>query len=61
MVEAQNASGELFGFERTSAISTQPAAVIAQAARAFGQEDDITVLRIEFAPVPVLEAHAAGA
>jgi hypothetical protein len=44
VIEAQNAAGELFGFERTAAISTQSAEPIAHAAQAFGQEDDITVL-----------------
>ena len=47
VVEAQNAKGELFGFERGRAISTQPAAAIVQAATQFGQEDDITVVTIE--------------
>jgi serine phosphatase RsbU (regulator of sigma subunit) len=47
VVEAQNAKGELFGFERGRAISTQPAAAIVEAARQFGQEDDITVVTIE--------------
>ncbi len=43
---------ELFGFDRTRAISTQSAAAIAEAACAFGtgapQADDITVLTIAF-------------
>jgi sigma-B regulation protein RsbU (phosphoserine phosphatase) len=39
---------ELFGFERTAAISTQPAHVIANTAMSFGQADDITVLSIAF-------------
>jgi hypothetical protein len=52
IAEAQNANDELFGFERTAAISQQTAAQIADAARAFGQQDDITVLRIDFSPVP---------
>lgn len=47
VVEAQNAKGELFGFERGKAISTQPAAAIVEAAMQFGQEDDITVVTIE--------------
>jgi len=47
VIEAQNAKGELFGFERGKAISTQPAAAIVEAARQFGQEDDITVVTIE--------------
>jgi len=47
VIEAQNEKGELFGFERGRAISTQPAAAIAEAAKQFGQEDDITVVTIE--------------
>ncbi len=46
VVEATNEKRELFGFERTQRISNQPAAEIAEAARDFGQEDDITVLGI---------------
>ena len=46
VVEARNARGELFGFDRTAAVSTQPAQAIAQAAQAHGQEDDITVLTL---------------
>jgi Stage II sporulation protein E (SpoIIE) len=46
VVEARNASGELLGFERTQALSTQSAEKVAQAAEEFGQEDDITVLRL---------------
>lgn len=46
VVEAANAKGELFGFERTAAISEKPAAEIAEAARAWGQNDDITVVTI---------------
>lgn len=48
VVEARNSQGELFGFERTAAISVQPAESIAQAAQSFGQEDDITVLSLTF-------------
>jgi hypothetical protein len=48
VVEAMNADNELFGFERARSISDQPAAAIAQQAQAYGQNDDITVLRIEF-------------
>jgi serine phosphatase RsbU (regulator of sigma subunit) len=48
VVEARNAAGELFGFERTAAISTQAAEAIAAAAREYGQEDDITVLTLNF-------------
>jgi len=56
VVEAQNAEGELFGFERTREISTQSAEAIARAAQQFGQEDDITVLTLTFAPAEVLHA-----
>jgi serine phosphatase RsbU (regulator of sigma subunit) len=46
VVEATNPQGELYGFERTRAISSQPANTIAEAAAQFGQEDDITVLSV---------------
>lgn len=48
VVEAQSRSGELLGFERTRAMSRETAETIAQAARAFGQKDDITVVTVEF-------------
>ena len=51
VVEARNAAGELFGFNRAQEISRQPAAQIAEAAARFGQEDDITVLTIALSPV----------
>jgi phosphoserine phosphatase RsbU/P len=47
VVEAQSRSGELFGFDRTRQISTKTAAEISDAARDFGQSDDITVVSIE--------------
>ena len=56
VVEARNAAGELFGFERAQELSSRPAPEMARAARAFGQEDDITVLTLTFAPAEV--AHA---
>lgn len=56
VVEARNPSGELFGFDRTAALATQPAEQIATAAQQFGQEDDITVLTLTFAPAEVLRA-----
>ncbi len=56
VVEAQSASGELFGFDRTSAIAMRSAEEIARAAQAFGQQDDITVLTLTFAPAEVLRA-----
>lgn len=46
VVEAMNAQHQLFGFERTRAISANSARDIADAAQAFGQEDDITVLTV---------------
>ncbi len=46
VVEARDAQGGLFGFERTRAISAQTAGEIAAAALKFGQEDDITVLTV---------------
>jgi phosphoserine phosphatase RsbU/P len=56
VVEARNDSGELFGFERTRAISANSAEAIAAAAQAFGQEDDITVLSLTFTAAEVLHA-----
>lgn len=47
VVEAQNADGELFGFERTRQISAQAAQSIADQAQRFGQTDDITVLTLK--------------
>ncbi len=46
VLEARNQAGELFGFDRTRALSTQEASYIASAAQDFGQEDDITVLTL---------------
>jgi phosphoserine phosphatase RsbU/P len=46
VVEARQGSGELFGFDRVHNLSNQSAFYIADAAREFGQEDDITVLTI---------------
>lgn len=54
VVEARKMDGELFGFERTREISCGSAMHIAEAARQFGQEDDITVLTLAFAPAVVL-------
>lgn len=54
VLEARNAEGELFGFERTRDLSKQSPEEVAQAAQAYGQEDDITVLTLTWlAPVPV--------
>ena len=46
VLEATNAKGELYGFERTRSISNQAARTIAEAATQFGQEDDITVVTL---------------
>lgn len=47
VIEAQNKKRELFGFDRAQEISMQSAAAIAEAAKSFGQEDDITVVVIQ--------------
>jgi serine phosphatase RsbU (regulator of sigma subunit) len=46
VVEAENAQRELFGFERTREISAKSAQEIAEAAKAWGQNDDITVVTV---------------
>jgi uncharacterized membrane protein len=46
VVEARQSSGELFGFDRVHNLSNQSAFYIADAAKSFGQEDDITVLTV---------------
>jgi hypothetical protein len=58
VVEAQNSHGQLFGFEKVADLLGTGAggAALADAAQAFGQEDDITVLTLAFAPAEV--AHA---
>ena len=48
VVEARDKAGALFGFERTALLSLQPAETIAQAAQAFGQDDDITVVTLTY-------------
>jgi len=45
VVEARK-SGELFGFDRVRNLCNQTAFYLAEAAREFGQEDDITVLTV---------------
>jgi len=56
VVEARDATGALFGFDRAQAISTEPAAEIVAAAKSFGQEDDITVVTIERHPAIAMAA-----
>ncbi|MGA9984766.1 MAG: PP2C family protein-serine/threonine phosphatase [Acidobacteriaceae bacterium] len=46
VVEARDARGALFGFDRTREISAQSAAAIAEAALKHGQADDITVVTL---------------
>ena len=52
VVEARARSGELFGFDRTRELSRRPAEDIARVAQKFGQEDDITVVTVEFSGIP---------
>jgi hypothetical protein len=52
VVEATNSRQELFGFDRLREISTEEAQRIADAAKRFGQQDDITVLTFRRLPVP---------
>ena len=42
----ENAQRDLFGFERTRDISGKSAQEIAEAAKAWGQNDDITVVTV---------------
>jgi phosphoserine phosphatase RsbU/P len=49
VVEAQNSEGELFGFDRTQQVSNESARYIAQTAKRFGQNDDITVISVYIA------------
>jgi hypothetical protein len=46
VVEARSAAGELLGFDRLAQLTLKPAREIADTAKAFGQEDDITVLTL---------------
>jgi serine phosphatase RsbU (regulator of sigma subunit) len=52
VAEARTKNGELFGFERTASIAILSAAHIAATAVAFGQQDDVTVLKIRRRPLP---------
>ncbi len=47
VVEAANSKGEMFGFARAQACSSQSPDAIVEAAQQFGQNDDITVVTIE--------------
>ena len=48
VVEARSADGQLFGFERTARVSRLPASQIAAQASAHGQQDDITVVTLDW-------------
>jgi len=57
--EATNERGQLLGFERVlELVRTQPtAAKLAEAAQAFGQEDDISVISVTRVPVAQMAAQ----
>jgi serine phosphatase RsbU (regulator of sigma subunit) len=48
VVEARDAAGELFGFARARIICNEPVGEIVRRAQQFGQNDDITVLRVDY-------------
>jgi hypothetical protein len=54
IVEATNANGQLFGFDRVHSLlrSAATAAAIAAAAQSFGQQDDISVISVTRSAVP---------
>ena len=64
VVEARHPNGELFGFDRVRMFSQESAFNLAEAAKSFGQQDDITVLTVRRevapaspdAPAPVLSS-----
>lgn len=49
IVEAMDANGQLFGFERIQALLNKQVTAIelADAAQSFGQQDDISVISVE--------------
>jgi phosphoserine phosphatase RsbU/P len=61
IVEAQNPKGELFGFERSREISMEPVASIVEAAKQFGQVDDMTVIAITRDAATVRDSQAQKA
>ncbi|MGA8669475.1 MAG: PP2C family protein-serine/threonine phosphatase [Terracidiphilus sp.] len=61
IAEARAKTGELFGFERTASIAILSAQHIAATAIAFGQQDDITVIKIRRQPAPLGAQVLAGA
>jgi sigma-B regulation protein RsbU (phosphoserine phosphatase) len=58
VVEARAADGELLGFDRVQAMTTQSADAIAQSAQDFGQDDDITVMTLRLAPAEIVQTPA---
>ena len=55
VVEARATDGELLGFDRVQAMTTQSADSIVQAAQDFGQDDDITVMTLRLAPAGIVQ------
>ena len=55
VIEARATDGELLGFDRVKAMTTQTADSIVQAAQDFGQDDDITVMTLRLAPAGVVQ------
>lgn len=58
VVEARSANGELFGFDRASGLSELPASRIAAEAHRHGQEDDITVVTLDWRAAQVALSNA---
>jgi hypothetical protein len=46
--EAKNKDGELFGFEQTRVLSQKSPSDVVSEVKAYGQDDDITVVRVSF-------------
>lgn len=61
VVEARSTAGELFGFARTQALSRKSAEQIVEAARTFGQDDDITVVTLALAGGATVATSPVGA
>ncbi len=61
VVEARRPTGELFGFDRVHNLSNQSAFYIADAARSFGQQDDITVLTVRRLAQPAVLKQSLAA
>jgi len=61
IVEAQNAQGELFGFERSGNLAMLPVNKIVETAQMFGQRDDMTAISITRAAPVEAAARAAKA